>query len=458
MNTIYKSKRIKLTIIILLFISSNSFSQCWSTLGNSANPIALGSNGTLWWWGSTSNGDIYAPTQLGNDTNWSKISSSGHYMAVKTDGSLWGWGNNSNGQIGDGTIINKTNPTQIGISTDWKQVLTGLDGYTIGLKNDGTLWAWGINTYGQLGVGTPYTYRTNPTQIGTNSDWSQIAVGANTSIAIKTNGTLWSWGKGVTGNGIYGISNTPIQIGTDNNWTKISIGIHYLALKSNNTLWSWGVNGQGQIGNGSNTIVTYPLQITSDTNWSQISATSGTGGGSSMAIKTNGTLWAWGSNFAGKLGDGTNVDKNIPVQIGFDTDWAQVSPGLDNSVALKSNGSLLTWGSNLHGQLGVGPLPLPYTFSPYSISCPTSLSNEPFNLDSSNFTTFPNPTKNFINIETKESKIQKIELYDINSKLLFVEIHNSNKVKIDISSLEKGIYFIKSFTKEGILNSRIIKI
>ena len=116
-----------------------------------------------------------------------------------------------------------------------------------------------------------------------------------------------------------------------------------------------------------------------------------------------------------------------------------------------------SWGSNLDGQLGVGVLPLPYTFAPYSISCPTSLANETFNLDSSNFTTFPNPTNNFVNIETKESKIQKVELYDINGKLLFVEIHNSNKVKIDISSLEKGIYFLKLFAKEGILNSKIIK-
>jgi alpha-tubulin suppressor-like RCC1 family protein len=275
-------------------------------------------------------------------------------IAIKNNGTLWSWGFNQFGQLGDGTNSNKNVPTQVGANANWSKISAGVFSHTIALKSDGTLWGWGNNDFGQLGDGT--NDNTNiPKQIGTETNWSAITAGYNFSIALKSDGTLWAWGvnsEGQLGDGTTVIfRNVPTQIGTTNNWSIISAGwYHVLAIKTDGTLWSWGWNNSGQLGNGNQTNSNQPLQIGTETNWSKIDG----GGNFSLALKTNGTLWAWGNNNYAQLGDGTYTNRNIPVQIGTSSNWNTICAGGSHSVSIKSNGTLWAWGFNNFGELGDG--------------------------------------------------------------------------------------------------------
>jgi alpha-tubulin suppressor-like RCC1 family protein len=218
-------------------------------------------------------------------------------------GNLWAWGHNTDGRLGDGTNVAKHVPTNIGSSEIWLAVSGGAF-HTIALGSNGTLWAWGANGYGQLGDGTNVGKHV-PTQIGSDTDWSAVSAG----------------------------------------------GSHSHALKSDGTLWGWGYNqGNYQLGEGTTDEKNIPTQIGSDTDWSNICA----GGAHSAALKTDGTLWGWGSNLIGQLGDGNKDRKAIPTQVGLDTDWAACSLGRDFSVALKFDGTIWSWGWNGEGQLEHG--------------------------------------------------------------------------------------------------------
>lgn len=250
----------------------------------------------------------------------------------------------------------------------WQYVAIGYN-HNIAVKSDGTLWSWGDGTFGQLGAGPAVSLSLIPIQVGTDNHWQTVSAGFNHSVAIKTDGALWTWGYngyGQLGNGATGFDeskNTPIQIGTDTNWLSVSAGrFHTLALKNDHTLWTWGYNSMGQLGDGTNGTgadKNVPVQIGSATDWQYISA----GDQFSTAIKTNGTLWTWGYNFYGQLGDGTygtGSEKNIPTQIGTATDWATVAGGYSHTTARKNNGTIWAWGHNNAGQIGIGNITTQY--------------------------------------------------------------------------------------------------
>lgn len=185
--------------------------------------------------------------------------------------------------------------------------------------------------------------------------WQSISAGVAHSVGIRTGGTLWTWGRnnsGQLGDGTsVGSRSTPTQIGTASDWQYISCGAsHTIALKSNGTLWAWGANASGQLGNGNYSNSNVPVQIGSDTDWAMISA----GDEFSLALKTNGSLWGWGRNDNSQLGDGTIVSKNLPIQIGNQTNWEHISAGATHCLAIKTNGTLYGWGVNSLGQLGNG--------------------------------------------------------------------------------------------------------
>ena len=326
--------------------------------------IALKTDGSLWTWGFNMHGQLgdgtttsrSSPVQIiqtGTNIARNQIAAGGyHTIALRSNGSLWAWGFNTLGQLGDGTTINRHSPVQIGSDTDWAQTVAGVL-HTIALKNDCSLWAWGDNRYGQLGDGTTVD-RYFPVQTGTDTDWAQIAGSAHT-IALKSDGSLWAWGHnnfGQLGNGTTIDRHSPVQIGTDTNWARISAGFfHTIALKSDGSLWTWGRNSYGQLGDETTINRHSPVQIGTDTDWSQIAA----GYEHTIALKTDGSLWAWGSNSHGQLGDGTTTDRHSPVQTGTDTtDWAEISARLAHTIALKSDGSLWAWGCNVDGRLGDG--------------------------------------------------------------------------------------------------------
>ena len=301
---------------------------------------ALRPDGTLW---------AYPWARVGSDTDWMAISSgAGHALALKTDGTLWAWGGNNNGQLGDGTTIDQDAPVQIGSDTDWA-VISAESNYSVALKTDGTLWAWGSNSYGRLGDGTT-TNRYSPIQIGTETDWAAISTGYKHTIALKTDGALWAWGENMTGKlgfRAYGYPYRtlyPVHIGSVNYWTAIEAGWDYtIALKSDGTLWAWGSSAWGVLGYPSDEEPWsrhYPRQSGTDTDWKAIAA----GMSHVLGLKTDGTLWAWGGNAYGQLGDGTHTSHDTPIQIGSDTDWVAISAEHLRSSALKSDGSLWTWG------------------------------------------------------------------------------------------------------------------
>jgi len=269
---------------------------------------------------------------------------------------MWGWGSNYWGQVGDGTTVAKVTPVQVGTATNWHGMNSG-DSHTIAIQSNGTIWGWGFNNYGQLGDGTT-TYHTNPVLIGTDNDWAAVFAGGSSSMAIKANGTLWAWGQnnlGQLGDGTLVDKPNPVQIGTDNKW--VSVGIsddHVVGLKTDGTLWAWGNNYKGDLGDGTLISESAPQQIGTDNKW--IGFLSGTA--FTVAEKSDGTLWACGHNAEGELGIGSTTDQLTLVQIGTDNDWIlQTATGGDrvlHALALKSNGTLWGWGDNFYGALGDG--------------------------------------------------------------------------------------------------------
>jgi alpha-tubulin suppressor-like RCC1 family protein len=276
-------------------------------------------------------------------------------LGIKSDGTLWAWGYNLYGQLGDGTSINRNAPIQIGSATHWVSASAGLD-FSLGVSSDGKLWAWGRNNFGQLGDGST-TNRNTPVQIGSATNWVLVSAGTGHTLAIKSDGSLWAWGYnfyGQLGDGTNTNQTVPTQIGSATNWVSVSAGAyHSLGITADKKLWGWGHNGDGQLGDFSTNDHSVPALITVigvTTNWVSVSA----GGNHSLGITDNGKLWAWGGNDYGQLGDGSLFKRLQPTQITAITNWVSVSAGASHSLATTSDGKLRAWGHNNIGQLGDG--------------------------------------------------------------------------------------------------------
>jgi alpha-tubulin suppressor-like RCC1 family protein len=304
-----------------------------------------------------------SPTQVGTETNWNTVSGTSNggrfAAAIKTNGTLWMWGNNNYGSLGVNDRVSRSSPVQVGTLTNWSKATTGSYN-TLAIKNDGTLWCWGENGQGQLGL-NDRVYRSSPVQIGTGTDWATIPnkTGSNFNFAIKTNGTLWAWGaQGFAG--VFGISlqtgyrSSPVQVGTDTNWSKIEVSTTLRAaagIKTNGTLWLWGNLRYGFSGMNQNSIYrSSPTQVGTGTTWSTIDL----GYEHWLATQTNGTLWGCSRNNSWALGipQSNSVFFSSPVQIGSDTNWSQISTGFRNSWAIKTDGTLWAWGEDSNGSLG----------------------------------------------------------------------------------------------------------
>lgn len=295
-----------------------------------------------------------SPAQVGALSTWSQIATGlAHTVATKTDGTLWSWGKNTpQGQLGLNDTVNRSSPVQIGALTTWYQVAAGSN-HSLAIKTDGTLWSWGYNSSGPLGLGNT-VYRSSPVQVGALTTWYQVAAGITFTIAIKTDGTLWSWGKNPYGQlGLNDTANrsSPVQVGALTTWSKIAAGGYQtFAIKTDGTLWSWGFNNYGQLGlNIASGNRSSPVQVGLLTTWSQIAG----GQIHTLATKTDGTLWSWGYNSSGRLGLGDTDRRSSPVQVGALTAWSQVAGGESSSFSIKTDGTFWSWGNNGSGRLGI---------------------------------------------------------------------------------------------------------
>jgi len=296
-------------------------------------------------------------TVVGGISDWTDLSSGGIFShAIRSNGVLYGWGRQEDfGNIGDGTNIDRSSPvTVLGGFTDWEKISNGRE-HSLALRSNGVLYAWGRNTDGVLGDGT-ITNRISPvTVIGGITDWTNFSGGDTHSLALRSNGVLYGWGNnniGILGVGFIGDVSSPATIvGGFTDWIEIEAGENIsFGIRSNGVLYGWG---NSVVGDGTSTFRDSPVTVLGGfTDWEKISASDFV-----LGLRSNGDLYAWGSNVGGQLGDGTTTERLSPVLvIGGITDWTDtvVSTGQGTSYALRSNGVLYSWGNNGSGELGDG--------------------------------------------------------------------------------------------------------
>jgi len=269
-----------------------------------------------------------SPTQVGTDTNWNNLGGSRMVpKCTKTDGTYWNWGYNAaSGALGLNDIVNYSSPVQVGTDTTWDAPISinggGGDVVGGGVKTDGTLWMWGHNEFGQVGDNSR-TQRSSPVQIGTDTTWSaadgKLIGGIQATFAIKTNGTLWGWGENENHGWRPNVGtdySSPVQIGANTNWSTVSTlnGYSFFGTKTDGTLWAWGYNNVGVLGQNDRTTYTSPRQVGTETTWRDVG---GIDSASVGATKTDGTLWTWGDQDFGELGQNTSVQprRSSPTQV-----------------------------------------------------------------------------------------------------------------------------------------------
>ena len=404
--------------------------------------LALKGDGTVWAWGWNYYGQLgdgtttgaSAPVAVSGLTGVTAMAAGGyHSLALKSDGTAWAWGANWSGQLGDGTTTDEPAPVQAVLSG---VVVIGA-GYehSLAVTGDGTVWAWGGNWGGQLGDGTR-TERLTPVPLGGPAGVTRITGGQDWSLALSADGTVWAWGHnfyGQLGDGTTIDRLLPVKVkekvatpvlspggGTYTSAQDVSItcatpgatihyttdgteptesspqvapgstirvdrtlvleakawktdarpsdtaaeaymllqgrgavaagGDHSLASTLDGTVWAWGANWYGQLGDGTTTSSNTPVQVSGLTG---VIAVAG-GWAHSLALKDDGTVWAWGDNSSGQLGDGTTTSSGTPIQVSELSGIIAIAAGGSHSLALKKDGTVWAWGWNYSGQLGDG--------------------------------------------------------------------------------------------------------
>ena len=316
----------------------------------------LGDNRTYMW------SDALLPVQVFGLTGVVSVAAgTSHNVALKADGTVWSWGYNGSGMLGDGTTGGSSRiPVQAQRLTSVIAVAAGKQ-HTVALRSDGTVWAWGYNNDGQLGDGTQLS-RPLPVQALGLANVVAVSAGQNATVALKSDGTVWTWGSnfyGALGEGIVrnadGQRFIPAQVAGLTGMVAVSVGNHAVAVKNDGTVWAWGDNGYGQLGDGTTTFRATPVQV-SGLNGVVAAYAGRASSRNTIAIKADGTVWAWGSNDAGQLGDGIFSPSNYPVQVAGLFGVGSVDFGRDHGIAAKSDGTFWTWGANNSGQLGDGTM------------------------------------------------------------------------------------------------------
>ncbi|MCI8520135.1 MAG: S8 family serine peptidase [Clostridia bacterium] len=332
--------------------------------------MAVQDDGSIWSWGYNKQGqlgdgsyvDRYLPVKIDTISDIIYISSgSGHNVALKEDGRVLSWGSNIYGQLGDGTYISKPTPTEVDNLTGIASV-TASGHHSIALKDDGTIVTWGNNDYGVLCDGSklshsiPIQSLVKNVKIPNNGE-TVLDTNSSTALVVKEDGTVWGWGSNPTGqlgNESDKTYSIPVEIEGLTDVVSVSIGsVHAIALKKDGTVWSWGRNNLGQLGIGSNSNVVETLPPVQVNNLDNIIAID-IGYNHSVALRADGTVWTWGYNGSGQLGDGTTTTKNTPVKVVGLENVVYIATGSDYSFAIQEDGTVWGWGRYSYGHYGPG--------------------------------------------------------------------------------------------------------
>jgi YD repeat-containing protein len=280
-----------------------------------------------------------------------------HSLATDTDGVVWAWGYNAYGQLGDGTTTNRHAPVAVpGLASS---VGIAAGGYhSLAVLSDGTAWAWGRNSSGELGDGSTISSSV-PVQVVGLTDVVDVEAGSHHSLAVTGDATVWAWGTnsaGQLGDGTTTARSTPVQVSGLTDVTAVAAGGlsgyagHNLALRSDGTVWAWGHNNKGQLGDGTTTNRSLTVQVTGLTEVVAVAA----GGDSSYALRSDGTVWAWGDNGSGQLAnDSVKRASTVPVQSAI-TQVVHIAAGSEHALAVTQDSTAWSWGNNEYGQLGNG--------------------------------------------------------------------------------------------------------
>jgi alpha-tubulin suppressor-like RCC1 family protein len=419
---------------------------------NTAKAFGENATGQL---GNGSNTDSNVPVSTGL-SNVIAVSAGGdqleaHSMALKSDGSVWTWGSNIYGALGNGSTNSTNTPVQAFIFGTVTAISAG-GWHSVALKSDGTVWTWGWNMDGQLGDGTT-TDKTIAAQVPGLSGVVAIEAGTYHTLALKNDGTVWAWGDnqyGQIGNGTTGTDVlSPVQVSGLTNVVKICAGRFFsLAVKSDGSVWTWGQNLYGQLGDGTTNDRNVPGIVSGLT--LALPAVVATGAFHCTAVKNDGTVWAWGRNTYGNLGDNTLTHRLSPVQMIGVSNVIGMANGTNFTLMYKSDGTFWGCGRNLSGQLGDGTFNQHNVLTQSNPVCTIATKIEEIN-NNLEFSVFPNPSANGIfqlalpSLNESNSKIN-ISIFDVTGKQVYYnnyELYNSNStIKIDISNQANGVYFL----------------
>ena len=337
---------------------------------------AVQTNRTLWCWGSDrhgvlgdyrTDGNVPAPQRVGLRAGWVQVAvGMNHACAVRNDHSLWCWGSGADGELGIGTTAQHDHPMQVA-GGDGYAFVTGAGGYDCAIRVDGTLWCWGSNSNGNLGNGDEVD-QLSPVQVGTATDWTLVSAGPAIACGAQADGSGWCWGNGINGqlgNGQYGAgthSDVPLQLPGGDVWASVSPGGGATCgIEDSGTLWCWGSNFWGEMGNGTTQAFpdqTTPIQVGVRTGWVQV----GSGNQYVCALHGEPTLWCWGNGVSGELGTGrASGDQTVPARVGSSPNWVQVSVGFASTCGIQRGHTLWCWGDNSYGEAGTGSFASPLT-------------------------------------------------------------------------------------------------